>query len=86
MSDHDHCDYCGRIAGWSTLIHGDHVNICDDCVQLCVLTLEKVSIGQRIDGLRAKMQDAIDYERAKNTIAALEKRIEALTTPEVTHD
>ena len=74
----DRCDYCGRTHGWTTMIHGDTLTICDQCVQLCVLTLEKMSIDQRIIGLRNVMQDAIDFERAKNLIGSMELEIAEL--------
>ena len=73
------CDYCGRTHGWTTMTEGDTgLTICDQCISLCVLSLEKMSIEQRIVGLRNVMQDAIDFERAKNLIGSMELEIAEL--------
>ena len=68
----ERCGYCGREHGWKTLVRGNTGKfICDDCISLCVLVLEKMSIEQRMDGLRNVMRDAIEFERAKSMIDAL---------------
>ena len=76
----DTCNFCGRSHGWKTLVGSNTgLLICDDCVQLAVLVLERQSIEQRMEGLRNVMKDAIAFEEQKGIIDALTSEVSRLS-------
>ena len=76
----ERCNFCGRSHGWKTLVGGNTgLLICDDCVQLAVLVLERRSIEERMEGLRNVMRDAIVFEEQKGVIDALTQEVSNLS-------
>ena len=74
------CDFCGRSHGWKTLVGGNTgLLICDDCINLCILSLERRSIEERMEGLRNVMRDAIVFEEQKGVIDALTQEVSNLS-------